>query len=92
MTVAELLARISSRELTEWMAFSQVEPFGADAYYLGHAITASTVVNVNRKPKSKAHSVEEFMPKFKKKKKQSTEQMIQIAKMFTQAGGGEDKR
>ena len=92
MTVSELLARISSKELTEWMAFSQVEPFGAEADYLGHAITASTIANVNRKPKSKAHTVEEFMPKFEKKKKQSTEEMIQIAKMFTAAGGGEDKR
>jgi len=92
MTVSELLTRISSKELTEWMAFSQVEPFGADAYYLGHAITASTIANVNRKAKSKAHSVEDFMPKFEKKKKQSTDQMLQIASMFTAASGGEDKR
>ena len=74
------------------MVFSQVEPFGADAGYLGHAITASTIANINRKPKSKAHSVEEFMPKFKKKKKQSVDEMIQMAKMFTAASGGEDKR
>lgn len=75
------------------MAFSQVEPFGAEADYLGHAITASTVANVNRKPKSKALPVEDFMPKFeKKKKKQSTSEMIQIASMFTAASGGTDKR
>jgi len=92
MTVAELLARISSKELTEWMAFSQVEPFGADADYLGHAITASTIANVNRTKKTKAHSVEDFMPKFEKKKKQSTTEMIQLAEMFTAGMGGEDKR
>ena len=74
------------------MAFSQVEPFGADANYLGHAITASTIANVNRKPKTKALSVEDFMPKFEKKKKQSTEEMLQIASMFTVVSGGEDKR
>jgi hypothetical protein len=28
MTVGELLARISSAELTEWMAFYAIDPFG----------------------------------------------------------------
>ena len=74
------------------MAFSQVEPFGAEADYLGHAITASTIANVNRQKGQKAHSPEEFMPKFEKKKKQSTESMLQFASMVTAAYGGEDKR
>jgi|FLOH01.1.fsa_nt_gi hypothetical protein len=89
MTVAELLARISSKELSEWMVFSQVEPFGADAGYLGHAITASTIANANRQKGHKPYEVEEFMPKFKKKKKQSVDQMIQMAQMFTTAAGGQ---
>jgi len=92
MTVAELLARISSKELTEWMVYSQVEPFGADAGYLGHAITASTIANANRPKGHKPYDVEEFMPKFKKKENQSVDQMIQMASMFTIASGGEDKR
>ena len=92
MTVAELLARISSKELTEWMAFSQKEPFGADADYLGHAITASTIANVNRKKGDKPYEASQFMPKFEKKKTQSVDQMIQVASMFTIATGGEDKR
>ena len=74
------------------MVFSQVEPFGSDAGYLGHAITASTVANVNRPKGQKPYGAEEFMPKFKKKKAQSVEQMIQIASIFTAASGGEDKR
>jgi len=28
MTVDEMLRRMSSREITEWMAFSELEPFG----------------------------------------------------------------
>jgi len=92
MTVAELLARISSKELTEWMVFSQIEPFGADAGYLGHAITASTIANTNRNKGQKPYEVSEFMPKFEKKKEQSIEQMIQFASIFTAAAGGEDKR
>lgn len=29
MTVRELLRRIDSRELSEWMAYAQLEPFGS---------------------------------------------------------------
>lgn len=92
MTVAELLARISSKELTEWMAFSQIEPFGADTSYLGHAITASTVANVNRQKGKKPHKPEDFMPKFEKKKEQSTESMVAFAAYMTASMGGEDLR
>ncbi len=57
--------RLSSRELSEWMVFYELEPFGIEAEYLGHAITASTVANAMRDPKKHgAFTVEDFMPKF----------------------------
>lgn len=66
MTVGELLARISSRELTEWMAYAQVEPFGEERGDLRAGIVASTIANVNRdtKKRRKPFEPEEFMPKF----------------------------
>ena len=73
------------------MIFYNLEPFGGDTEYLGHAITASTVANVNRQKGQKAYSAEDFMPKFKKQE-QTTDEMIGIAAMFTAAAGGEDKR
>jgi len=73
------------------MAFSALEPFGSDADNLGHAITASTVANVNRGKNQKVYSVEDFMPKFEKQN-QTTEEMIQIASMFTTGMGGLDLR
>jgi len=82
MTVAEMLDRISSRELTEWMIFYGHEPFGSEADFLGHAITSSTIANVNRPKGKKALKPEEFMPKFEKKKPQSTDEMINIAAMY----------
>ena len=91
MTVAEMLERMSSVELTRWMIFYKRQPFGGDTQYLGHAITASTIANVNREKGKKAYKPEDFMPKFKKEK-QSTEQMIGYAAMFTEVSGGEDKR
>ena len=92
MTRTELLDRISSREITEWMAFSQLEPFGAEAGYIGHAITASTVANVNRTKGQKAYEVIDFMPNLGRKEPQTAEEMIQIAEMFTIALGGQDLR
>ena len=87
----EMLSRMSSRELTEWIAFANIEPFGADADFLGHAITASTVANVNRPKNKKAYKADEFMPKFEKKQ-QTVDEMIQFAEMLTIGLGGQDKR
>lgn len=74
------------------MIFYELEPFGAEASYLGHAITSSIVANVNRRKGKKAYPPEDFMPKFGRKKKQSTDEMIGFAAAFTAALGGEDKR
>jgi hypothetical protein len=87
MTHAELMERMSSREISEWMAFAQVEPFGPDAYYLGHAIVASTVANRNRAKNEKTHKVSEFMPQFDRHA-QGPEEMINIAATMTMAMGG----
>lgn len=92
MTVAELLDRVSSRELTEWMAFGQLEPFGGRTQYIGHAITASTIANVYRGKGKSAYPIEQFMPTFKPPKEQTVEEMIQIAAMLTAAHGGQDLR
>lgn len=90
MTVAELLARISSAELTEWIAFSYLEPFGSEAYYIGHAITASTYANMNRKKGTKPLPLSEFLPGFKKEK-QTTSEMLNIAQMYAAAFGSKDE-
>lgn len=73
------------------MAFSILEPFGTDAENLGHAITASTIANINRGKNDKPYKVEDFMPKFEKQS-QSQDQMIQVASMYTEMLGGADLR
>ena len=45
MTVAELGERMSSRELTEWMAYAAMEPFGSDADDARNAISTASIVN-----------------------------------------------
>ena len=86
-----MLSKMSSAELTEWMAFSRLEPFGSEVGFLGHAIVASTVANSRRNKGQKAYSTDDFMPSFKKKV-QTVDQMIQIAEMFTIGLGGKDLR
>jgi len=74
------------------MAFSQLEPFGSEAGYVGHAITAATIANVHRGKRQKAYDVKDFMPQLGPKKKQTVEEMLQFAQMMTIGLGGEDKR
>ena len=90
MTKAELLNRMSSREISEWWAFYQLEPFGRDADFLGHAITAQTVANVHRTKDVPPYDIEDFMPTFGEKKPQTVAEMIQFARMTTIGLGGKD--
>lgn len=80
MTVAELLQRISSKELTEWLAFYRTEPFGDVRADLRSAIIACVMANAWRGKNTKVFTVEDFMPKFKseRKKQQTPEEMANI--------------
>ena len=82
---------MSSAELTEWMAFSTLEPFGGDTQYLGSAIVASTVANVNRGKNQNEFKPLDFVPQFHREE-QGVNQQLQIAEMFTAALSGTDLR
>jgi len=58
-----MLAEMSSRQLSEWMAFAAVEPFGDDERQAEYrsALVASTIANVNRDPKRKPIETDKFM-------------------------------
>lgn len=90
MTVAELLSKVSSRELSEWMLFYGIEPFGFEANYLGHAQTSATLVNINKKKGTKNVTAKEFMPKFGEDT--SVDGAIGFVSALTAVHGGEDKR
>lgn len=61
MTVDELLDRMSSRELTEWMIYYEMEPFGAARDNLHAGIVAATMANVNRAKGRKPLKPGDFM-------------------------------
>ena len=90
MTVNELLGRVDSRELSEWRAFYDLEPFGFDAEIYGHAMNAAHIINSRRAKGQKAVKVDDLMPK--RKQTQTIDQVISFAATMTKAMGGEDKR
>ncbi|MGH3780698.1 MAG: phage tail assembly protein T [Pseudonocardiaceae bacterium] len=62
MTVRELLARVTSRELSEWMAYEQVAgPLGSKRIDYAAALISAVLANVNSSAKSKAFSIDDFM-------------------------------
>jgi hypothetical protein len=48
-----MLSELDSAELTEWMAFYQLEPFGDLMADRRHGIATSVLANVNRDAKAK---------------------------------------
>jgi hypothetical protein len=59
--VAELLARISSAELTEWMAFDAIEPFGEARADFRAGIVAAVTANHSFAPPREPRKPSDFM-------------------------------
>ena len=56
------MARIDSKELSEWMAYYELEPFGHVRTDLNAGIIAATIANVNRGKQGQAYRPADFMP------------------------------
>lgn len=94
MTVGELLRRVSSRELSEWMLYYEREPFGEERADTRAALISSTVANTARNPKKKRKpfKIKDFLLEFGKRKAQGWQEQLQIVEMFNRAMGGKDLR
>jgi len=82
---------MTSKELTEWKAFYELEPFGRTAEDMRGGILASLLANIHRDPKkrSKPYLAMDFMPDYDGSrkpapKKQSVEQMREALKAIHQ--------
>lgn len=96
MPVGELLSRISSRELSEWLIyFSQEGPTGDERADWRAAMIASTIANVHRDPKRKRepYTIEDFMGKFDsdeiRDQGRAMENQIELAKSLQRSLGGQ---
>lgn len=79
-----MLDRMSSHELTEWMAYASIEPFGEDRADLRAGMISSVIANTNRDPKKRAEPYEpiDFMP-FAEKPEPTPDQLAgKIARML----------
>ena len=61
MTVRQLLENIDSSELTEWLAYDQIEPFGPQREDLRAGLICSTVANHSMSPPRKPHRPSDYM-------------------------------
>lgn len=85
-TVSELENRMSYKELLEWYEYSQIEPFLSDRVEIMLAKEMQLFANVNRSPKSKPFSIEDFMITIKKEPKKDltlAEQIIEAMNNIT---------
>ena len=64
--VDALLARLSSRQISEWMAYYTLDPFGEERADLRFGMLMALLANMNRDPEKRRepYTAEEFMPKF----------------------------
>lgn len=91
MTLAELGRRMSSAELSEWMAYDSIEPIDhARRMELAAGIIASTLANCNLKRGAKAMRPSDFMADWdgSKARGQSQHEMMEIAKALSASGLG----
>jgi len=76
-TVEELKATITARELMNWIAFYELDPWGEKRADLRAGIVASTVYNMQRGT-AKALKSSDFMPDFTPKEPQTVAEMQAI--------------
>lgn len=84
-----MLRRMSARQLLEWEAYSELEPFDKTRVDLGFAQITTALYNIHRD--RKAHpspfKVADFMPKFDEDEapKRSTEYLAMMLNALAQA-------
>lgn len=60
-TVRELKKRVSSKELIEWMAFYNLDPWGGYRLDINSAQICTTMANIHRASDSKGFDLPDFM-------------------------------
>lgn len=88
MPVGELLARTTSAELTEWMAYEQATgPLGPERADQLVAMLCAVVANANRGKGRKAKP-KDFVPKWDQREEQSLEEQLAAVHAINTTLGG----
>lgn len=92
MTVAELDNRMSSAELTEWMAYEKITgPLGRKRGDIQAATVAAAVANANRGRGRKAKVSDFLIPYEQRRQHQDAHELLRTVKAANRALGGEEK-
>ena len=83
MSVKRMLREFDSAEISEWMAFYEIDPWDQTRADFRSGVIASTIANANRSKKSKTYSPADFMPYVFKKEPQTWQQMKSAATHIT---------
>ena len=87
-----MLQDLTSKQVSEWMAYYNIEPWGEGQGFYQAGIIASLIANVNRKKGAKPFKPKDFIPDFEQRYrpiiKQSTEVQLEIFKALVKATGG----
>lgn len=91
---------MSSRQLSEWVAYNQLEPFGEERDDLRAAIIASVIANALGGRKGKKFKPKDFMPDFDKatrsKGSSGAEALMNkwamVVESFAVTGGQDERR
>lgn len=89
MTVADLDARLTSSELTEWMAYEKLTgPLGRRRADIQAATIAATIANASR-TKGKKFKVKDFLiPYGEKNRPRTGEEMLALVREINASVGG----
>jgi hypothetical protein len=90
MPVDEMLDRMSSRELTEWMVYEEENgPLGPGRSDQLAALVAAVIANANRSKRGRTFKPADFMPRWgHRRRRQSPEEQTAVMQAFVEAGGG----
>lgn len=79
-----MLTRISSQELTEWMAYESLEPFPAERNDQDIAMLAALTANANRdtKKRSKPYELVDFLLFRESPEESAEDKTARFAEMF----------
>ena len=92
-TVGELLARISSRELSEWMVYERIAgPLGPVRGDYHAAQIAATLQNVNRGKRGKARTLDDVRLRWDAREPVSPEELYAKVRRINAGLGGTDAR
>lgn len=84
MTVGQLLDSADSRELSAWMAYYSIEPFGQDRQDYAVAIQSALIANTTPGVKRR-YKPGDFMPGIGVRPEQTEAEMRAIVKRFKNA-------